>query len=124
VLYIEDNLANLLLVQRVLAHRDDVEIISAMQGRLGLDLARQHQPVLILLDLHLPDVPGDQLLQQLREDPETAAIPVVIISADATTGQIRRLLAAGARDYLTKPFDVHELLRMVDEAVTKQRSTT
>ena len=124
VLYIEDNLANLLLVQRVLKDRDDVEIIPAMQGRLGIDLARQHRPALILLDLHLPDMPGDEILQRLREDPETAAIPVVIISADATQGQIQRLLAAGARDYLTKPFDVHELLRMVDEAVIKERSTT
>ncbi len=124
VLYIEDNLANLLLVQRVMKHRDDVEIIPAMQGRLGIDLARQHRPVLILLDLHLPDMPGDEILQLLREDPETTTIPVVIISADATHGQIQRLLAAGASDYLTKPFDVSELVRIIDAALSKGQLTT
>ena len=124
VLYIEDNLANLLLVQRVMKNRDDVEIIPAMQGRLGIDLARQHRPVLILLDLHLPDMPGDEILQRLRVDPETATIPVVIISADATQGQIQRLLAAGASDYLTKPFDVSELVRIIDAALSKGQLTT
>jgi CheY-like chemotaxis protein len=124
VLYIEDNLANLLLVQRVMKNRDDVEIIPAIQGRLGIDLARQHRPVLILLDLHLPDMPGDEILQLLREDPETATIPVVIISADATQGQIQRLLAAGASDYLTKPFDVNELVRIIDAALSKGQLTT
>jgi CheY-like chemotaxis protein len=124
VLYIEDNLANLLLVQRVLKDRDDVEIIPAMQGRLGLDLARQHRPAVVLLDLHLPDMTGDEILQMLREDPETSAIPVVIISADATQGQIQRLLAAGASDYLTKPFDVSELVRIIDAALSKGQLTT
>ena len=124
VLYIEDNLANLLLVQRVMKNRDDVEIIPAMQGRLGIELARQHRPVLILLDLHLPDMPGDEILELLRVDPETATIPVVIISADATQGQIQRLLAAGASDYLTKPFDVSELVRIIDAALSKGQLTT
>jgi signal transduction histidine kinase/ActR/RegA family two-component response regulator len=119
VLYIEDNLANLKLVQRVVAHRSDVEIISAMQGRLGLDLAREHQPALILLDLHLPDIAGDQVLQQLRENASTTSIPVVVVSADATAGQQQRLLAAGASAYLTKPYEVQELLRIIDDALAR-----
>jgi signal transduction histidine kinase/CheY-like chemotaxis protein len=122
LLYIEDNLANLKLVQRVVAHRHDVEIIPAMQGGLGLDLAREHQPALILLDLHLPDMPGDQVLQQLREDPATAPIPVVIVSADATPGQVQRLLTAGARAYLTKPYEVEELLHILDDALSNSPS--
>ncbi len=118
VLYIEDNLANLRLVQNLVGRRPKVKIIPAMQGRLGLELAREHHPVLILLDLHLPDIGGDQVLQELRDDPATTAIPVVILSADATPGQVQRLLSAGASAYLTKPFDVRELLRVVDDIVT------
>jgi CheY-like chemotaxis protein/nitrogen-specific signal transduction histidine kinase len=117
LLYIEDNLANLKLVQRVVAHRSGVEIIPAMQGGLGLELAREHQPALILLDLHLPDIPGDQVLHELRHNPLTAPIPVVIVSADATAGQRQRLLTAGASAYLTKPYEVQELLRVIDEAL-------
>jgi CheY-like chemotaxis protein len=98
----------------VLATRDDVDVISAMQGRLGLELAREHRPALVLLDLHLPDVDGDEVLRMLRDDPLTAAIPVVIVSADATQGQMRRLLNAGATAYLTKPLDVRELRDLFD----------
>ena len=115
MLYIEDNLANLKLVQRILVSRPDIEIIPAMQGRLGLDIAHEHRPALILLDLHLPDTDGDSVLQQLRDDPLTGAIPVIIVSADATPGQIQRLQAAGASAYLTKPFNVRDLLRLIDE---------
>ena len=120
VLYIEDNLANLNLVQRVFSSRHDIEIIPALQGRLGIDLARQHHPVLILLDLHLPDLPGDEVLQQLCDDPVTASIPVVILSADATERQQQRLLAAGASAYLTKPLDIRQLLRVVDDFLSER----
>jgi signal transduction histidine kinase/CheY-like chemotaxis protein len=114
LLLIEDNLSNLTLVERILESRPHVTVISAMQGGLGLDLARQHRPDLILLDLHLPDVPGHEVLHRLRADPETTHIPVVIVSADATEGRIRRLKDAGALDYLTKPIDVRRLLELVD----------
>jgi PAS domain S-box-containing protein len=117
VLHIEDNLSNLKLVERILARRPNIEIVPAMQGRLGLELARQHQPILVLLDLHLPDMGGDAVLQRLRDDPATASIPVVIVSADATPGQVQRLLAAGATAYLTKPIDVRELLGILDQAL-------
>ncbi len=117
ILHIEDNLSNLKLVERVLAQRPDVKVIAAMQGRLGLELAREHRPVLVLLDLHLPDMDGEQVLQRLRDDATTAAIPVVMVSADATPGRIRRLLTAGATAYLTKPIDVPQLLHLVDQAL-------
>ena len=114
LLYIEDNLSNLRLVERILARRPEVTLISAMQGTLGLELARQHQPDLLLLDLHLPDMQGDEILRQLRADPLTAKIPVVMISADATSAQIELLRAAGANDYLTKPIDVRRFLAVID----------
>lgn len=117
VLHVEDNLANLRLVEKVLAQRAGIEVIPAMFGRLGLELAREHRPVIVLLDLHLPDMSGEDVLKRLRDDPDTASIPVVIVSADATPGQVRRLLNCGAAGYLTKPIDVRELLRLVDEAV-------
>ena len=93
-----------------------------MQGRLGLELAREHLPALVLLDLHLPDISGDEVLQRLRDDPVTAKIPVVIVSADATPGQIQRLLNAGALAYLTKPIDVAELLGMLDDHLPTEAS--
>ncbi len=114
ILYIEDNLANLRLVERIFQGREDIELVAAMQGRLGLDLARQHAPVVILLDLHLPDIAGEEVLRALRDDPATASIPVVILSADATPGHVQRVLAAGAHSYLTKPIDVRELLSTID----------
>jgi signal transduction histidine kinase/CheY-like chemotaxis protein len=117
VLYVEDNLSNLRLIERVLAHRPDIRLHPAMQGRLGLDLAREHRPDLILLDLHLPDMPGEELLLRLRAIPETREIPVVVISADATPGQVSRLLASGARAYLTKPLDLKKFLALLDEVL-------
>jgi CheY-like chemotaxis protein/anti-sigma regulatory factor (Ser/Thr protein kinase) len=117
ILYIEDNLSNLTLVEQVLADQPGIELLTAMQGGLGLDLARQHSPDLILLDLHLPDLRGHEVLARLRQDEVTRDIPVVVISADATARQIKRLMAAGARSYLTKPLDIREFLRVIDEAM-------
>ncbi|KAF0108989.1 MAG: histidine kinase [Anaerolineaceae bacterium] len=116
VLYVEDNLSNIQLIEKILAHLSaDVELISAMQGRLAMTLARQHKPALILLDLHLPDIHGSDVLQWLRAEPETKDIPVVVMSADATQRQIEKMLAAGANAYLTKPIDVKEFLKMIGE---------
>jgi PAS domain S-box-containing protein len=116
VLYIEDNLSNLKLVERLLERVPEVRLIPAMQGQLGLELARRHQPDLILLDLHLPVLNGRDVLQALKDDPATARIPVVVLSADATPSQVERLLAAGAADYATKPIDVEWLLDTVTAA--------
>jgi hypothetical protein len=95
-----------------------------MQGRIGLDLAREHHPDLILLDLHLPDIDGDEVLARLRAEMETREIPVIIISADATQGQIERLRAAGARDYLTKPLDIAKFLQVVDDVLSARHRET
>jgi protein-histidine pros-kinase len=119
LLYIEDNLSNLRLIERVLELRPKVRMLSAMQGTLGLDLATQHMPDLILLDLHLPDIKGEEVLAHLRSDPATQEIPVVIITADATPGQVQRLIASGATAYLTKPLDVSEFLTLVDETLIR-----
>ena len=118
ILYIEDNFSNVTLVDQMLAERPALELMTAMQGRVGLELARQHSPDLILLDLHLPDMPGWQVLAQLKADQLTRDIPVVVISADATSPQIKRLLSAGARAYLTKPIDIAEFFRVIEDALT------
>lgn len=106
ILYIEDNLSNLQLIEAIIEDHPIYDLVTAMQGQVGLDLARQHHPDLILLDLHLPDVPGDQVLARLRADPSTAGIPVVMLSAVAVESEIKRLLAGGAVAYLTKPLDI------------------
>jgi CheY-like chemotaxis protein len=122
ILYIEDNHANLNLIETILMERPQFMLVPALQGRLGLDLAWEHSPDLILLDLHLPDIPGDEVLRRLRENERTRETPVVVISADATPGRIERLQAAGASGYLTKPLDVDEFLATVD-AMLAQRSS-
>jgi CheY-like chemotaxis protein len=91
-----------------------VHLITAMRPQLGLDLAGEHHPDLVLLDLHLPDMPGQEVLGRLHADPRTADIPVVILSADARPSLIRQLLEQGARAFLTKPLDVRELLGLLD----------
>ncbi len=121
VLYIEDNLSNLQLLQRILATRPGIKLVEAMQGRLGLDLAREHHPDLILLDLHLPDLSGEEALLRLQAEPETSQIPVVVISADATRDRAARLLASGARAYVTKPLDVREFLGILDDLLGRKR---
>jgi CheY-like chemotaxis protein len=114
VLHVEDNLANLRLVEEVFVRRPEVRLVTAQQGSLGLELAAEHRPDLILLDLHLPDLDGDEVLQRLKASDATAGIPVVVVSADATERQVQRLRALGAHDYLTKPLDVAHLLDVVD----------
>lgn len=123
LLYIEDNPANIRLVERTLAQRPGVRILTAMYGRLGLELAREHRPDIVALDLHLPDLSGETVLGQLRASRRTRDIPVVILSADATPRQIDRLLAAGAHAYLTKPLDVRAFLRVVDAALVASART-
>lgn len=115
VLCIEDNISNLKLVERILARCRDVELIPALQGRLGLDLARTHRPDLILLDLNLPDISGQEVLLRLRQDERLREIPVVIVSADAIPQQVDALLASGARAYITKPYDVSRFREVVFE---------
>ena len=118
VLYIEDNPSNYALVEQVLElERPAIRLLGAMLGQLGLDMAREHRPDLILLDLQLPDISGDEVLRQLQADPRTHDIPIVMVSADATVEQPRRLLELGARAYLTKPLKITALVQTVDETI-------
>jgi CheY-like chemotaxis protein len=82
---------------------------------MGLDMASEHRPDLILLDLHLPDMTGNEVLRRLRENPGTATIPVVVLTADANPLHVEKLLEAGAQAYLTKPLDVMQLLNVLEE---------
>jgi CheY-like chemotaxis protein len=104
-----------------MAGQPTYRLLSAMLGGLGLDLARQHRPDVILLDLNLPDMSGGDVLRHLRDDPRTRDIPVIVISADATRDHVEKLLAAGARAYLTKPLDIRELLEVVYETLKERR---
>ena len=117
VLFVEDNLSNLRLVQHILSQLSPMKIVPAMQGGLAIELSREHRPDVIFLDLDLPDIPGHQVLTRLRSEPTTRDIPVVIMSADATDGQRERLLAAGAFAYLSKPLDVKEFIETIDRAL-------
>ena len=118
ILYVEDNLANIRLVERIFTHRPKLRLLPALQGRLALDLAVESQPDLILLDLHLPDMGGEEVLQRLHADPATNRIPVIILSGDANPRRLERLLAAGATAYLSKPFNVTDFLHTIDTALT------
>jgi|SRR5271154_2038300 len=114
ILYIEDNLYNVQLVERLLLQRPDIQLLTSVQGSPGIGIAQTRHPDLILLDVHLPDINGFDVLQRLRLDAETAKIPIVVLSADATPGQVRRFREAGANEYLTKPLDLKLLLSLID----------
>jgi len=114
VLYIDDNQDNIFLLQRMFKHRrPDIQLHTAMTGRDGIKAAIDGQPALILLDNRLPDTNGEQVLLQLSTAPATAAIPVVILSGDSNPVTVKELLAAGAADFLVKPFDIQELLAII-----------
>ena len=115
VLYIEDNTSNLRLVEQVLKLHSSARLFTAMQGGIGIDLARRHSPDIILLDLHLPDMDGEAVLRRLREDERTRDIPIVMISADATASSVRRLKEQGATDYMTKPLEIGRFLDVLAE---------
>lgn len=114
LLYIEDNESNVALLKQILRRRPDWHLIHAGHGQLGLELATSNPPDLILLDQQMPDMPGIEVLRRLKAASTTSHIPVVVVSADATPGQIDRLDSAGAHKYLPKPIDVEELLDLLD----------
>ena len=115
VLYIEDVVSNIRLVEQILARRPDITLVAATRGEEGCQKAIDQRPDLVLLDLHLPDIPGEEVLRRMRADDRIAGTPVFVLSADATTAHRRQLLAAGADEYLTKPIGVRELLDLLDE---------
>ena len=117
VLYIEDNPANLALVEQLIALRDDLNILTAIDAHLGIKLASIHQPDVILMDINLPGISGFAALGILREDPATAHIPIIALSANAIPRDIVKGLAAGFFRYLTKPIKVNEFMEALDFAL-------
>jgi PAS domain S-box-containing protein len=113
ILYIEDNLSNLTLVEQILGRYPAIKLLSAIQGTLGLDLAREHQPHLIILDMHLPDISGIEVLKRLKSEQATRDIPVVVLTADASKTQADHARRLGASDYLTKPLDIVSFIETI-----------
>ena len=118
VLIIEDNPSNILLIEQIMSNRPRATLLTATTGQQGLDILRSSHVDLVLLDLHLPDIRGEDILGQVRADDRLAAIPVVVITADATEGHRDTVVALGAVDHLTKPFDIARFLNVVDRFCT------
>jgi signal transduction histidine kinase len=120
ILYIEDNPANLRLVQEIVAFRADLRLLSAPDGHAGLALAHTHRPAVILMDLNLPGMSGFEVLAQLRRDPDTAHIPAIALTANAMPRDIERGLSAGFARYLTKPIDIEQLNAAIDGVLAQR----
>jgi len=117
LLYVEDNPANLMLVEQIIESHPQVRMLSARDGNLGIALARAHLPDVILMDINLPGISGIQALKILRKDPATMHIPVVAISANAMPRDIEKGLEAGFFRYLTKPIKINEFMNALDDAL-------
>jgi len=120
ILYIEDNPANLRLVQEIIGFRADLRLLSAPDGHAGLALAHTHRPAIVLMDLNLPGMGGFEVLAQLRRDPETAHIPVIALTANAMPRDIERGLTAGFARYLTKPIDIEQFNEAIDGVLAQR----
>jgi CheY-like chemotaxis protein len=117
VLYVEDNPANLTLVEQLLGRRADMHLMSARDAYLGIQIARASQPEIILMDINLPGLSGLEALKILRDDPLTTHIPIIALSANAMPRDIKKGLEAGFFRYLTKPIKVNELMDTLGAAL-------
>jgi CheY-like chemotaxis protein len=117
LLYVEDNPANLMLVEDLIARRPDIRLLTARDGNRGIEIARASRPDVILMDINLPGISGIKALRVLAEDPITAHIPVVALSANAIPRDIKKGLEAGFFRYLTKPIKVNEFIDTLDVAL-------
>jgi len=117
LLYVEDNPANLMLIEQLIARRPDMRLLSARDATLGINLAREQQPEVILMDINLPGISGIEALRILRGDPATAHIPVVALSANAMPRDVEKGLQAGFFRYLTKPIKVNEFMETLEIAL-------
>jgi signal transduction histidine kinase/CheY-like chemotaxis protein len=117
VLYVEDNPVNLKLIQEVIAFRTDLRLLTAGDGNLGVELARAHQPDVILMDIHLPGISGNEALKILRKDPSTAHIPVIALTANAMPRDVANSMSFGFFRYLTKPINIDEFFETLDGAL-------
>jgi CheY-like chemotaxis protein len=114
VLYVEDDVVNVLLIERILEMRPELELMVGPDARRGIALALEHEPDLILLDMRLPDMKGDEVLRRLRAEPQTEKTPVIVVTADDNPRLIERLFALGATDFLPKPIDLSRFLSVID----------
>jgi CheY-like chemotaxis protein len=114
LLYVEDNPANLKLIEEIVRFRPDLRLLSAHDGHLGIEMARAHLPDLILMDLNLPCVSGTDAMKTLRGDPRTAHIPIIALTANAMPREVERGLASGFFRYLTKPINIDEFTDAVN----------
>ena len=121
ILYVEDNPANLELVEQLVARRPDLRMLSAADGALGIEFARACQPELILMDINLPGISGIEALKILRADPLTAHIPILALSANAAARDIEKGLEAGFFSYLTKPIKVDQFMEALDAALLQPK---
>jgi signal transduction histidine kinase/ActR/RegA family two-component response regulator len=117
VLYVEDNPANLELVELIVARRTDLRLLGAADASVGIEFARVYQPEVILMDINLPGISGVEALRILRADPTTAHIPIIALSANAVPRDIERGLAAGFFNYITKPIKVNQFMEALDQAL-------
>jgi PAS domain S-box-containing protein len=117
LLYVEDNPANLELVEQIIARRPDLRLLSAADGQLGIEYARAYLPEVILMDINLPGISGVEAMRILHADPATAHIPIIALSANALTRDIEKALAAGFFNYLTKPIKVNAFMDALDVAL-------
>ncbi|HCZ33471.1 MAG TPA: hybrid sensor histidine kinase/response regulator, partial [Holophagaceae bacterium] len=124
VLYVEDNPANLDLVSQLIGRRPDLRMLGAVDAIQGLQMAHDHLPSVVLMDINLPGISGIEALSLLRKDPQTAHIPVVAISANAMVGDIKKGLEAGFFRYLTKPINIVEFMDTLDVALASAGSTS
>jgi len=122
LLYVEDNPANLELVEQLIARRPDLRLLSAADGALGIEFARAYLPEMILMDINLPGISGIEAMKILRADPATAHIPIVALSANAVPRDIEKGLEAGFFNYLTKPIKVNEFMEALDQALESSPS--
>ena len=123
VLYIEDNPVNVLLMEAMLAHVAGLRVVTAPLPGLGLQMARDERPDLILLDIQLPGMDGYEVLRRLRADPTCRAVPVIAVSANAMPSDVERGISAGFAEYLTKPLDMNRLIASVEAVLVATRST-
>ncbi len=117
LLYVEDNPANLRLVEEIVGFRADLRLLAAPDGHMGIEMARAHQPDLVLMDLNLPGMSGTDALQELRRDPRTAHIPVLALTANAMPRDVERGLESGFDRYLTKPINIEEFNAAIDQTL-------
>ncbi|MGZ3159966.1 MAG: ATP-binding response regulator, partial [Burkholderiaceae bacterium] len=122
LLYVEDNPANLALVEQLIARRTDLKLITAIDGHLGIQMARAYRPDVILMDINLPGISGFGALEVLHRDPTTAHIPIMALSANAVPRDIEKGLEAGFFRYLTKPIKVNEFMEALDVALVHAKN--